>query len=1125
MKIQLFADRENESILFKNCLNNLTLSEIEDEPLAEVDLIIVSINAPKNERSNRLGISLIQKIRRNYFIQAPIIVYSFESFEKLGADFPILKTKGISFLQLPFFSQDLVNQADSLQNQVLSEPELFEIVHQTCNPKEDWRMISHKIGNYLSDYCAHKSQIENLVSDWAKTIRRFAPECVVNLEELQQSINLPFKSINIDELKLTVQKLDECLQGKEPKPDPDLPKPLPKRPPKGFSKVFIADDEAMDSLKLNLQNEYNYQILGQAKSINEAKRQVKEKLPTVILSDFYFKNYEHDKTTDKRHGIDFMEFAESYNVGSKDFPQTPIVAVISKTSLDPNEIPKGVLDCSGTRNATNPEFIHSAIWTEAIRRGVTETEIIDDDDWKLEYICRQRLEPYKSDLPKTIRQWNSFKETVRETFLMIQSIEKSAVSEESAIIERIIETLKPYRNNADFSLEEVTKIFSKIEKLHQEAKQPPESEIKTLIRNILHGKIEQFSSVTNHIEFALKVFAEVSSDLILLPQFNKLSVQLQTTLAKYSEKKPLMPFLILLQNDLDLALDKLPLPKPIPPIPIPSIKRKINIIAIEDNQVWIETVLSSVERTKARLGKNAEIVFKHFDNSEEALSGISEIIEISTKENTDNEVINIAIVDICIPENDKIPNQIPDMKNGIEILKNLSDYTINIPIIVFSTKSSLEDIRNLGKFGISDENFISKESFDPESIIAQSIINLIEKNQKFPVRKFERERNGEFYYEFSIDGILIPFTNKLKTLFQAFLELREDGYFENKIRFTTEEIYKRIIEISGGYEIEFTNDKKHYVQTQINEIRKFIYSTFQKNNRYINIKNLIKTHTSDSSNKSYYELNAELSFFDYDEPIIPNKPDIHNVLIINKDKKLRNQILGLIKGNSYRVKTFDPSNENLEKTINLFRPSILCLNLLQVEYGKVIKSILQNERLGVIITTTNDEPNKKMLIGIALRFGISSRNFISTNKKDWVNSLLTLLDSIRPSDEPIDYAQDFIEPIVEILPESDLSSGILKLRINGVFFTMNKSNISKIIGLLLLNPKTLISLEKIKLQAIGSSEPVTKDEQTGWTRKIRNQIQDKWLKTEDRNLAMEILDSSEQGMKLNVQVIYSQADK
>ena len=109
MKIQLLTDNEFEASIFGKYLDEFSLLKIGDEPSADVDLIILNINTSRNERSKRLGLSFLQKIRRDYFIKAPIIAYSFEN---LNADFPILKTKGISFLQLPFSSEALIDEVN-----------------------------------------------------------------------------------------------------------------------------------------------------------------------------------------------------------------------------------------------------------------------------------------------------------------------------------------------------------------------------------------------------------------------------------------------------------------------------------------------------------------------------------------------------------------------------------------------------------------------------------------------------------------------------------------------------------------------------------------------------------------------------------------------------------------------------------------------------------------------------------------------------------------------------------------------------------------------------------------------------------------------------------------------------
>lgn len=1107
------------------------------QTVSPADLIIleISLNWQGKKLQDFYGIDLASSLRRDFFVKCPIIFFSSlrkSYFEKSDAlKLGLLETKGSGLLTFPFSIETLKKASETSP---LTDTELNEIVLNYCGLQKEWRLISHTLGGLLQNYQENQPKIYSLVGQWCKTITRFAAGQISNFEKFRQLLNSSSKPLNIEALKLALQNLDEGLTDKKSDPSQqslaEKLENLPKYPPKGFSKILIADDEPLDSLISGLQNEYRYEVVGQAKGSNEAERLLNEKKPDVVLSDFYFKKYTHDTTTDKKFGENFMMLAKRKEIGSKTEPKNPIVAVISKTTLDPLEIPTGVLNCSGAYNATNPEFIHNAIWAEAKRRGMSEPETIAGQEWKLEYRCRQRLEPYKFDLPKITRQWNSFKDTIQDTLELVQIVPKSKIADEIQIINSVIDALKPYANSEIFSFQEVTNIFVKIETAHKKAKEPPSSEIKTIIRSILHGKIEQFSCVTNHINFARKVFYEVALDLISLPQFSHLGHQIRNILHDFSEEKSLTPFLSSLDNAINSALEELP---EIPKVKNPfkskdAAAKKKHIIVVEDNKSWSETVISSIEKAKLRLGKNFEITYRHFDNAADALDAVPKISNTPVKNSEQDDVRTIAIVDICLPENNEKTKQVPHSKNGIELIRNLSSYKVNIPLIVFSTKASLEDIKTIGKFGIPDGNFIVKD-FDAESALLQSLISIIEKKDKFIIRRLHKEINGKDVYTFLINELRMPFSKELNTTFQALYELKEEGNIKRNFYFTAEEIYLKKIRSTQDENLDVSKGKKR-IHDQLYDIREMIHETFQKNNRYIDVRDLIKSRTDDELNESWYELNAELPSIEdeeyYQEDYAAFRNRTYNILVISKNDN-HNQIISALEKipDTAQIKI---ANQDFAQAAADFHPDIICVGLEQVDCLAEIRSGLPNERLGVIVTTTNTEKNKKRLLAMAIKYGVPNASLVLTNEKDWINSFLTKLNNEKQRvflGEIANYSQEINEPLVEILDGSDLRNGVLNLKVNDEPFTMNKSNISKIIGFLLLNHKTLVSFETLKKDAIGNSSAVTEDDRKGWKRKIRNKIQTDWVKSEDRKLVMNLLESSSDGMKLNVQVINSQTPK
>jgi len=1115
---------------------------------------------------NASGFEIAAKLRRDYLIKCPIIFFSslrksfFDKQILSGNKFSLINAKGSGFLSFPFTLKAFNKLLSEIKS--LDDRGLREVVINQCRLKQHWQKTSHKIGNLLSDYPNNYEEIRQIAYEWAESINYFAPDKVNLFEKFQKQLIESVNSENTNNLKLSLQTLDESLKGKKPYDFSEIDiENLPKFPPKDYSKILIADDEPLDSLVNGLQNEYRYTIVGQAQGANEAGRLLKDKKPDVVLSDFYFKEYARDKTTDKKFGGQFMVAATDFEIGSPNKSKKPIVAVISKTSLDKQEIPQGVLDFSGSLNATNPEFVHRGIWLEAIRRGITEPEAVENQNWTLEYQCRQRLESYKKDLPKLIWQWDFFKDTVQETIDMIGSLPVSDNAEDLSLIKSIKKTLKPFEKVKDFSLKEVSEIFSKVEEDHKKAKQPPESNVKTQIRNILHGKIEQFSRVTNYINFTLKVFTDVSSDLISLPEYQQIGIEFRNKLDTFRDDKPLLPFLNVLQETVDKILERLPeIPKIKNPVKAKSsISRKIHFLIAEDDLFWGQTVVSTIEKVKQKLGSNFQITYKYFRAVRKAINAVPEISSTPTKKEAEQKVEYIAVVDICLPLR-IMRGEIPTPENGIKLIKALSKYTSNVPLIVFSTKASLVDRQVIGRLGIPDGHFIAKD-YDAEHALTEALISLIEKKDKYIIRRVPYKKNGALFYDFLINGLQIPFTTELNITFEALYSLKVDKKYENQNLFSIKEINKKrlLIKKTLNTEEEIDENQENSVQDHIYRIRELVHEIFQRNNRYINTRELIKT-TSDGE-EFFYELNADLplskesnlpledeeidwekiAWEEIDWKKIDEKIDSEdedeliwkdyqnfknkkfNVLVIGDNADISTQITDILERKSENVFNCSPAEE-IEELAETFCPDIVCTELENIEIWNRVRPILHNKPLGIIVTTTNEEENR--LVQKAIKSGVPVANFVSINEPDWINSFLTKLNNEKQRvflgkvDDSLNFTK---EPIVEVLKGSNLLEGKLQLQVNNKLFAPNRSNQSKILSYLLQNPGTLISLDTIKKDVLGLKRPVADNYLNKLVERIRTQIQENWLNTDERELAMQILESSAKGMQLNVQVIYPQA--
>jgi len=1104
------------------------------------------------------GFDIAQLLRRDFLLKCPITILSplkksfFEKLRSRNSKYGLIDTKGCSFLSYPFSPEILKHQLSVTEQ--LSDVALQEVVIKHCGLQKEWRLISHQLSGYLSNHQKQYRNITEIVAQWANSINRFAPNQKHNLESFRALLNLDPESVDLAALKCALEQLDDGLQGSQAatrRPHNQVPQ----CPPKGFSRVLIADDESQTFLADSLRNQYGYEVISQAYRLSQAKELLNKEKPDVVLSDYYFKeSLRKTEIPDKSIGDRFIQYALTHPQYTGTDPKKPLVLVTSKATLQTEtEIRAGAINCSGASRATDPRFIHGLIWAEARKRGVTEQEKIWGQEWSLEHTCRLRLEQHVKDLPKLMLRWHEFNGTVRETLTLCRLLYESASNDDPKIIQRVITGLEPFEVGNSFSFGTVVKIFAETELLHKSALQQPPSQAKQAIRNILHGRIEQFSSVTNAVRFLITSLTEVARDLISLGQYRKYGEQLDNTLREYSETEALVPILTSLNENLKEAVARLPqLPSPA------SLRSKrstietnnINVIVVEDNAYWRDFVIDAIEATKSRLGENFIISYQHFDNAADALASIPQTRQTFAIDGShQNDVTTIAIVDICLPENKDHAERIraalkgtshqfasPHSTHGLNLILNLCSYSHNIPVIVFSTIDSIRDRKTIGGWGVPDEDFLAK-GVDDENAIVRALIRKIEKRTKYVIKRFE-DHDGNV--RFCINGIQIPFPKELAETFSALYRLAQ----------TTGRNEFSITEIFEARQKSSSRGSNKTIQDHMYRIRNLVLETLQVNRVYVNVKQLIRTNKSskDDEEEYTYQLNAEVVPLeeeeDYESDLQQYEQETCRVLVVEDNSQTLGEIIEPLESLGYEVR-YATNVDDAVKVAKVFLPHIITLDL-QIPYHRAeaeaadttadefggleawrqIRMALSERSVGIIVPTVNIDRND--LVAQAAQMEIPIRNFISKNEATWLNLFLKkVADEKRRVflGQITDATRDVSEPIVEILHGSDLSEGVLRLMINGLPFTMNKSPMAKMIGLLLSSPKTLRSFETIKL-ATGSGEPVTKDDSKNWTKRIRAIIKVKWLKSsqsDSENLSKKILESSVLGLRLNVHVIDSRS--
>jgi CheY-like chemotaxis protein len=1125
----------------------------------EADLII--IEAQLNWDSDRArpfyGIDVAASLRKTYLVKTPILFFSHilrEDFEQLWAQdarFGLLFAEGSGFLSFPCSPEAAEQESSALTR--LSDLSLRDVALKHCGLLNEWQGIAHRLGNLLGEHRLNSKEIRRIVEGWSGTITSFAPDQKENLDNLQALLGRPPGAVTSADLKKALEKLDDGLRGGPPTADgsslPDSIIPVPNRPPKGFIKVLIADDEPQPFLINSLRSQYGYDVVGQAFKLSQAKDLLNKEKPDVVLSDYYFKESSREtELPDKLVGDRFIQYALKHPQYANTDPKKPIVLVTSKATLrTETDIRVGAINCSGANRATDPLYIHNVIWAEARKRGALHPENIRGREWTPEYGCRQRLEQIGEDLPKLIRQWEEFDAVVRDTLRLCRLLSQSAENDDPDIIRQAISVLEPFADVDNFSLGAVADIFAGIEKVHQTARMPPSSEAKQALRNILHGKLEQFSSVSNAAKFLLTTLPDVANELMTLAQYRRAGQQLASALRRYSEAEPLLPVLMLVNENVLNLLSLLP-KLPSPPSALQTERaaagsNKINIVVVEDNNFWRDVIFSAIEKTRLRLGDSFSIRNQHFNNAADALEAIpttQKSFAIAGGAQPDTKTI--AIVDICLPENSERAEGIsaalagrsdrletPSSAHGLALIRTLSGYKDNIPLIVFSTIDSIEDRRAIGGWGVSDEDFLIKGVDDEEGLV-RALIRKIEKKSKYVIEKLGDKHGNN---RFRINGLLLRLPKELDKTFSAIHTLAQ----------TTGRNEFSIAEIINARGDALSDKSKRAVQDQIYRIRQLILKTLRANRVYVNIRDLVKTTTSSGGDEFVYQINAEVTSVDdeesYETDLAIYQNEVCKVLVIEHDPQTLGHITELLEGLGYEV-AHATNVEDAVRVAKEYHPHIVSLDLQLptkrsatddafggLEAWRQIRMALNDATLGVVVATAKTD--KSYVVAKAAQMEIPIRNFISKREANWLNLFLKKISDERRRvflGEITDAAQDINEPIIEIMDGSDLPKGVLILKVDGKPFKLKVSPVAKIIGMLLSSPNTLLSFKFIK-RGIGSEKPVTNNDLKNWPKRIKEVIRNKWLAAqpvaEAKELTEKILESSSKGMQLNVHVIDSRA--
>jgi ActR/RegA family two-component response regulator len=321
-------------------------------------VLMVSILPIAGQRYKRLGMDLIERIRRDYRLLDPVIILSLDCRERLADKYPIMgeEIPGSYFIKLPFELDKLMNLISTVK--YLTPEELKKVVVNYCHLEDSLVIKLHDIINSTAN------RIDEAIEEFhslKKDVIDFLPgEFDFELTEIDKMLSNK-DEVDKDALRNLFFSIREVLYDPDRKhqrkekitqyqQSEDIYVPTP---PRGFEYISIVDDDGYDNTCMTKLEDkgYGVEIIT---TYNEAMIKLEFDPPDVLLCDLRLEG-------DPKLGLAVANYALSIS-------QVKLVIMISADEISKDEVPIGVEICAG-RDKFNVELIHASICNKAIMRG------------------------------------------------------------------------------------------------------------------------------------------------------------------------------------------------------------------------------------------------------------------------------------------------------------------------------------------------------------------------------------------------------------------------------------------------------------------------------------------------------------------------------------------------------------------------------------------------------------------------------------------------------------------------------------------------------------------------------------------------------------------------------------
>lgn len=1083
-----------------------SLLDVESQP----SLIVVYANAGPQSRAQRQGLRWLQLFRRRFRSTAPALVYSFEARENLASDFTSLNPgmPGDGFLRLPFTTIEFQNCLTSLVP--LTAEQLYEFNRWHGGLQEDWSQYAHKFSSHTREYPHSLESLRQILTSWEQSVVVYASDQKQNLEKLKRMLNERPSGKDVLYVRRALQTLDEGLQRRtstleEAQTDEDSLLDLTyESPPINYSKILIADDQGYDDFTIRDLAVLGYEILATPKDLAQAERELYHGKPHVVLADL---NYPTDK-----EGRKLMQLALRDR-------SVRLVVCISKALVDVRELPEGVINCSGAVNSRSAKLIHRTIWRAASAKGVTETagrSRAED--------CRVSLESLLHKTDWYIGAWRELPTALIKVITRAQHmLATSVTNSERAIAQSVIDTLSPYASEEGLSLATVKAVNAEMPGLWLLAKQTPGNDERNWLYNELHNRISQYLPLVNAGAYLDDVRLEIEK-LRQLPESLQFAEELKGLVDPYHDESLTRERLELLSKQLSHMAKSLPKAvqrsrrlrgKPLRKIT----SHNIRIVIVEDNRTWQQFALGAAEKLKELLisddypNSSYNIEVETYDNVADAVKAMEPRKTVRSGEGVAiDQTKMIAVVDLGLPKNSEEAKRTaeytgadapqPDRRNGIELIRVLRSYGVDIPVIVLTTsKESIDDVQGICSLGIEDCDYISKSLSNEEELVNR-LFNIIGSKPRHRIELVEDfseddQSVSETYPTFRIDGLDIRLSKTLSDLFYFIFEMNRQ--------------YQKatMSELSNQLARSMTA-----IQKDVSQIRKRIKEAFDSVHRTVGKEEIIKTIPAASKEETAYRLIGDLEIVDNEETLdrdlLNERP--FKVLVIENEQHHREYIFRLLSQAGFSVETAT-NVEDAVKTAEQFRPDIISLDLHmprtreQFEEnphgGDVTAGIIALEEIRqrlpnirVLVPTTNYDRDD--LLKQAAKLDVPSTSFVRKGPSvgdEWGSDLLTTANRLRLElrENRVLPPASWSTPIIRVLAGSNFRKGNLRLQVNGSFYKKGSSNQGRLLAVLIGAVNRVLHFDEIDRFVSKGGAAVSDDARDGWLKNVRQDIREQWL--------------------------------